>query len=125
MSRVLLTVVLLDVRRLEILWALDVVEDSAEGLEAIGVVCKLCSASCVDDIPCVYDRIGYLFPIVPTVVVAVRLRPKGLDYWWLATPGAIAACNFLIFLVSLVLLLLLLLTLVASGDTACLRYCCL
>ena len=97
---------------------------TAEGGEAIGVVCKLCSASCVDDIPCIHDRIGYLFPVVPTVVVVVRLRPGGLDYWWLATPGAVAARNFLIFLISLVLVLLLLLTLVASGGTACLRYCC-
>ena len=38
-----------------------------------------------------------------------------LDYWWLATPGAVAARNFLIFLISLVLVLLLLLMLVASG----------
>ena len=75
----MLTVVLLDVRRLEILWVLDVVESLAQGLEAVGIVRKLCSASCVDDIPCVHDRIGYLFLVVSTVVVAVRLRPKGLD----------------------------------------------
>ena len=120
----MLTVILLDVCWLEILWILNVVEDSAEGGEAIGVVRKLCSASCVDDIPCVYDGIGYLFPVVPTVVVAVWLRPRGLVYWWLAVPGAMAARGFLILLISLVLLLLLLLTLVASGGTACLRYDC-
>ena len=119
----MLTVVLLDVCWLEILWVLNVVEDSAEGGEAIGVIRKLCSASCVDDIPCVHDRIGYLFPVVPTVVVAMRLRPSGLDYWWLATLGAVAARNFLIFLISLVLVLLLLLTLVVSEVTVCLRYC--
>ena len=44
----------------------------------------------------------------------MRLRPRGLDYWWLATPGAVAAHNFLIFLISLVLVLLVQLTLVAS-----------
>ena len=103
----MLTVVLLDVRRLEIHWVLDVVEDSAEGGEVIGVVRKLCSASCVDDIPCVHDGIGYLFPVVPAIiVVAVWLRPRGLVYWWLATPGALAARGFLILLISLVLLLL-------------------
>ena len=79
----MLTVVLLDVCRLEILWVLDVVEDTAEGGETIGVVCKLCSASCVDDAPCVHDGISYFF----SVVVAVRLRPRGLVCWWLATPG--------------------------------------
>ena len=121
MSRVLLTVILLDVCWLEILWVLNVVEDSTEGGEAIGVVRKLWYASCVDDILCVHDRIGYLFPVVPTVVVVVRLRPRGLDFWWLATPVAVAARNFLI---SLVLLLMLLLALVASGGTACLRYDC-
>ena len=66
----MLTVVLLDVRWLEVLRVLDVIEDSAEGLEAIGVVCKLRSASCVDDVPCVQYRIGYFFPVVGTVVVA-------------------------------------------------------
>ena len=113
----MLTVVLVDVCRLEILWVLDVVEDTAEGGETIGVVCKLCSTSCVDDVPCVHDGIGYLFPVVPAViVVAVWLRPKGLVYWWLATPGAMAARGILILLIYLVLLLLLLLTLVASGG---------
>src|SRR6185503_3468392 len=120
---VLLTVVLLDVCGLEILWVLAVVESPAQGLEAVGVVCKLSSAYCVDDVPCVHDGIGYLIPVVPAViVVAVWLRPRGLVYWWLATPGAMAARGFLILLISLVLLLLLLLTLVASGGTACLRY---
>jgi len=90
----LLTVVLLDVRRLEILRVLNVVEGSAQSLEAIGVFRKLCSVSCVDDIPCIYDGIGYLFPVVPTVVVAVWLRPRGLVYWWLATPGAMVARDF-------------------------------
>ena len=127
LSRVLLTVVLLDVCRLEILWVLDVVEDTAEGGETIGVVCKLCSASCVDDVPCVHDGIGYLFPVVPTVVVvvvAVWLRARSLICLWLATSGAMTTRSFLILLVSSVLLLRLLLTLVASGGTACLRYCC-
>ena len=121
----MLTVILMDVRWLEILRVLDVVKSPAQCLEAIRVVRKLCSASCIDDIPCIHDGIGYLFPVVPAViVVAVWLRPRGLVYWWLATPGAMAARGFLILLVSLVLLLLLLLTLVASGATACLRYNC-
>ena len=47
----MLTVVLLDVRRLEILQVLDAVESLAQGLEAVGVVRKLRSASCVDDVP--------------------------------------------------------------------------
>ena len=99
-------IILLDVRGLEILRVLGVVEDSAEGLEAVGVVCKLRSASCVDDIPFIHDGIGYLFPIVPMViVVAVWLRSRSLVCWWLATPGTMIACNFLILLVSLVLLL--------------------
>jgi hypothetical protein len=119
----LLTIILLDVCRLEILWVLDVVEDSAKGGEAIGVVHKLCSTSCVDDIPCVHDGIGYLFPVVPVdIVIVVWLRLRDLVYWWLAAPGAMAARGFLILLISLVLLLLLLLMLVASGGTACLMY---
>ena len=121
----MLTIVLLDVCRLEILRVLDVVESPAQGLETVEIVRKLCSASCVNDISCVDDGIGYLFPVVPAViVVAVWLRPRGLVYWWLATPGVMAARSFLILLISLVLLLLLLLTLVASGGTACLRYDC-
>ena len=71
----MLTVVLLDVRWFEILRVLDVVKNPAEGLEAIEIVRKLQSVSCVDDVPCVPNGIGYLFPIVPTVVVvAVWLR---------------------------------------------------
>ena len=91
----MLTVVLLDVHRLEILWVLDVVESPAQGLEAVGIVRKLCSTYCVDDVPCIHDGIGYLFPVVPTVVVAVWLGPRGLVYWWLATPGAMVARDFL------------------------------
>ena len=115
---------LLDVRRLEILRVLDVVESLALGLEVVGVVRKLRSASCVDDVTCVYDGIGYLFPVVSTVVVAVWLKPRGLVYWWLATPGAMAARDFLILLISLNLLLRLLLSMVTSRSTACLRYDC-
>ena len=107
----MLTVVLLDVCWLEILWVLDVLEDTTEGGETIGVVCKLCSASCVDDVPCVHNGISYLFPVVPTVVVvAVWLRARSLICLWLATFGAMTTRSFLILLVSLVLLLLLLLT---------------
>ena len=121
----MLTIVLLDVLRLEILRVLDVVEDSAEGLEAIGVVRKLRSAPCVDDVPCIHYGISYLFLVVPAVVVvAIWLRPKGLVCRLLATPGAMAARGFLILLISLILLLQLLLTMMASGSTACLRYDC-
>ena len=84
----MLTIVLLDVRRLEILRVLDVVKNSAEGLEAIGIVYKLIFASCVDDVPCVHNGIGYLFPVVPTVVVvAIWLRSRSLICLWLATSG--------------------------------------
>ena len=114
----MLTVVLLDVCRLEILWVLDIVEDTAEGGETIGVVCKLCSTSCVDDVPCVHNGIGYLFPVVPTVVVVVWLRARSLICLWLGTSGAMTTRSFLILLVSSVLLFLLLLTLVASGGMA-------
>ena len=121
----MLTVVLLDVCRLEILWVLDVDEDTADGGEMIGVVCKLCSMSCIDDVSCVHNGIGYFFPIVPTVVVvAVWLRARSLICLWLATSGAMTTCSFLIVLVSSVLLFLLLLMLVASRGTACLRYYC-
>ena len=72
----MLTIVLLDVRRLEILRVLDVVEDSAEGLEAIGVVRKLRSASCVDYISCIHYGIVYLLPVVPAIVVAIWLRSR-------------------------------------------------
>ena len=101
----MLTVVLLDVRGFEVLRVLDVVEDSAEGLEAIGVVCKLRSTSCIDDVSCVHYGIGYFFPVVAAVVVATWLRPRSLVCRRLATPGAMDACNFLILLVSLVLVL--------------------
>ena len=112
----MLTFVLLDVRRLEILRVLDVVESLAQGLEAVGVIRKLCSASCVDDVSCVHNGIGYLFPVVPTVVVvAVWLRARSLICLWLATSGAMTTRSFLILLVSSVQLFLLLLTLVASG----------
>ena len=84
----MLTVVLLDVRWLEILRVLSVVRNSAEGLEAIGIICKLRSVSCVDDVLCVYYGIGYLFPVVPVViVVAIWLRPRGLVCRWLPPLG--------------------------------------
>ena len=121
----MLIVVLLDVCWLEILWVLDVVEDAAEGWEAIGVICKMSLTSCVDDVPCIHPGIGYFFPVVPTVVVvAVWLRARSLICLWLAASGAMTTRSFLILLVSSVLLFLLLLTLVASGGTACLRYYC-
>ena len=82
------------------------------------------SAPCVDDVPRVYYGVGYFFPVLATVVVAIRLRPRSLICWRLANLGAMDAYDFLILLISLVLLLLLLLTLVASGGTTCLRYCC-
>ena len=84
----MLTIVLLNVRWLEILRVLDVVEDATEGREAVGIVCKLRSASCVDDVPCVHYRIGYFFPVVPAVVVvAIWLRPRGLVCRWLPPLG--------------------------------------
>jgi len=72
----------------------------------------------IDDIPRIHYGIGYFF----SVVVAVRLRPRVLVCWWLATPGAMIACDFLNLLVSLVLLLQL--TMMASLGMACLRYYC-
>ena len=99
------TVVFLDVRWLEILRVLDVVEDSTEGLEAIGIVCMLRSASCVDDVQCVHPRIGYFFKVADAVIVAIWLRPWSLDCRWLSTPGAMTARDFLLLLVSLVLVL--------------------
>ena len=95
----MLTVVLLDAPGFEVLRVLDVVEDSAEGLEAIGVVCKLRSASCVDDDPCVHYGIGYFFLVVAVVVIATWLRPRSLVCWWLTTPRAMDARDFLILLV--------------------------
>ena len=101
----MLTVVLLDVRRLEILRVLDVVESLAQGLEAVGVVRKLRSASCVDDVPCVHYRIGYFLPVMPAVVVvATWLRSRILVCQWLAIPESRDDCDFLILLVSLILL---------------------
>ena len=89
--------------RLEILWVLDVVEDSAEGLEAIGVVRKLRSASCINNIPCIHYGIGNFLPIVSVVVVvATWLRPRSLVCRWLAAPGAMKACDFLVLLVPLI-----------------------
>ena len=125
MLTVVLLDVLLDVCRLEILRVLDVVESLAQGLETVGVVSKLRSVSSIDDVPCIHNGIGYFFPVVPTVVVvvAVWLRARSLICLWLATSGTMTTCSFLILLVSSVLLFLLLLTLVASGGTACLRYC--
>ena len=99
----MLTVVLLDICGFEVLRVLDVVENTAEGWESIGVVCKMCSASCVDDVPCVHYGIGYFFMVLTAVVVAIRLRPRSLVCWWLATLGAMIVCDFLILLVSLVL----------------------
>ena len=101
----MLTIVHLDVRGLEILRVLNVVEDSAEGLEAIGIVCKLRSASCIDDVPCVHYGVGYFFPVLPAVVVVIWLRPRSLVCRWLAIPGAMKACDFLVLLVSLILLI--------------------
>ena len=120
----MLTVVLLDVHWLEILRVLYVVEDSAEGLEAIRIVCKLRSASCVDYVPCIHYGIGYFLLVVSAIVVATWLRPRGLVCRWLATPGVMDACDFLILLVSLILLLQLLLTVMASEGTAYFRYDC-
>ena len=116
----MLTVVLSDVRWLEILRVLGIVEDSTEGLEVIRIVHKLRSTSCVDDVPCIHYEIGYLLPIVPAVVVvAIWLRPRGL-----VCPGSMVTCNFLILLVSLILLLQLLLSVMASRSATCLRYDC-
>ena len=74
----MLTVVLLDVLGLEVLRVLNVVEDSAEGLEVIGVVRKLRSVSCVDYISRIHYGIGYLLPVVPAVVVVIWLRLRSL-----------------------------------------------
>ena len=115
----LLTVILLDVCGFEILWVEDVVEDATEGRKAIGSVRKVRSASCVNDVSCIQPGVAYFFEVM-TAVVTVRLRPWGLDCWWLSTPGTMTACDFLVFLVSLVLLFLLMK--MASRDTTCLRY---
>jgi hypothetical protein len=105
LSRVLLNIKLLDVCGFEVLWVLDVVEDTAEGWKAIGVVCKMRSVSCIDDVPCIHPGIGYFFEVADAIVVAVRLRSWSLDCWWLSTPRAMTTCDFLLLLVSLVLLL--------------------
>ena len=89
----MLTVILLDVHGFEVLRVLDVVEDSAEGLETIGIICKLRPASCVDDVPCVHYGIGYLLVVPAVFVVAIWLRPRAwfadgwppLGRWMLAT----------------------------------------
>ena len=73
----MLTVVFLDVRRLEILRVLDVIEGLAQGLEAVGVVRRLRSASCVDDVLCVHNGIGYLFHVGPTVVLVAVWQGPG------------------------------------------------
>ena len=73
----MLTVVFLDVRLLEILRVIDVVKDSTEGLEAIGIVCKLRSASCIDNVPCIYYGISYFLP-----VLAQELGLLVVDYPW-------------------------------------------
>jgi hypothetical protein len=83
----LLTVVLLDVCGFKILRVLDIVEDAVEGWEAIGVVCKMCLASCVDDIPCIYPGVGYFFMVAAMVVVVVGLlRPWSLVCCRLSPP---------------------------------------
>ena len=79
---------------------------------------------CVDDVPCVHYGIGYFFLVVAVVVIATWLRPRSLVCWWLTTPRAMDACDFLILLISLILVLQLLLTMMASWSTACLRYDC-
>ena len=44
---------------------------------------KIKTRLCVDDVPCVDNGIGYLFPVVPTVVVvAVWLRARSLVCLW-------------------------------------------
>ena len=83
----MLTVILLDVCGSEILRVLDVVEDAAKGWEAIGVVYKMCLASCVDDISCVHPGVGYFFTVAATVVVvAGLLRPWSLVCCRLSPP---------------------------------------
>src|SRR6185503_5325615 len=75
---------------------------------------------CVDDVPCIHYGIGYFLPIVSAVVVvAIWLRPRSLVCRWLATPGSMVTCNFLILLISLILLLQLLLVMLASRSSAC------
>ena len=113
----MLTVVLLNVGRFEILWVLDAVQDTAEGWEPVGTICKMCLAFCVDDLLRVLLRIGY-FMVVVVAVVAVLLKPWSLVSCGLSTPRTLAASNFLLLLDSLVLLLL---TVMASRSATCLR----
>ena len=101
----MLTVVLLDICWFEILSVLGVVENAVEGWKAVGIICKLQSASYIDDVSCVHYGMGYFLPVVAAVVAAIQLRPRSLVCWWLTTPGAMDACDFLILLISLILLL--------------------
>ena len=119
MSRILLTVILLDVSRLEVFWVHDVVESAAKGWKSVGIICKMRLASCIDDILCIHPRVGYFFMVVPAAVVAVLLRPCSLVCCGLSTPRTLAASDFLLLLVSLILLLLLL-AVMASRSAACL-----
>ena len=121
MSRILLTVVFLDVGRHEILWVLDVVENAAEGWKPVGVIYKKRLPSCVDDLPHVQPRIMYFLMVVSAAVVqvAVWLVPWSLICCGLSTPRTLAASNFLLLLIYLILLL----TVVASQGAACLWSC--
>ena len=116
MSRVLLTVVLLDVGGFEILWVVDVVEDAAEGWNPVRVICKMRLASCIDDLSSINPGVSYFFTVAAMVVAAVLLGPWSLVCCRLSTP-TVAASDFLILLVSLVLLL----TVMASRGAARLR----
>ena len=99
----MLTVVLLNVGRFEILWVLDVVEDTAEGWEPVRIICKMHLAFCVDDLPRVHLRIGY-FMVVPVHVVVVLLKPWSLVSCGLSSSRTLTASDFLLVLVSLELL---------------------
>ena len=74
----MLTIVFLDICGFEVLRVLDVVENAAEGWEAIGIVYEMRSASCIYDVPCVHYGIGYFLPVLAAIVVVVRLRPRSL-----------------------------------------------
>ena len=117
MSRILLTIVLLDVGRFEVLWVLDVIENATEGWKPIEVIYKMRLASCINDFPCVRPIIGDFFMVVAVVVVAVLLKPWSLVSCGLSTPRTLAASDFLLLLVSSVLLLL---TMIASRSASCL-----
>ena len=116
----MLTVILLDVSRLEVFWVHDVVESAAKGWKSVGIICKMRLASCVDDLPRVHPGIGYFFMVVSAAVVAVLLVPWSLISCGLSTPRTLVAGNFLLLLDSLVLLLL---TVMASRSATCL-WCC-